>query len=289
MTELEGMLKNVTLEYLNTTRIGEEFNRVMESVQKAQEVAYAYAADDSPERLKMMRVGTALTFAVLRKVAQGQSIKDFSEQDWKDIAFNVADNAVIAGGRQWSVIVFSTYADYVDLSVEKLKKLGISDKKCEAIRALAASVRKLENDLSKDRISEVDYTEQCLWLLLESMIKLLAAYSGIFIGEDASELLQSISMLAFEYGRYTLYKQEQEMLELFLLHQQEVDEELRIKHEEYNHALHKREDEFRTLIDQAFAPDIMHRLKATMDIAREAGVQEDEVLTDIGDIDEFFA
>lgn len=289
MTDTSMIFKNLTYELLNNTQIGEYLKKAVSCMQRAQDVAYAYVSDDSPEQLKTMRIGTALTFSIISKVVRGKRIKDFSQSDWEEIANNVADYAILADGRQWSVIVFSIFANYVDVSANVLQEMKISEEKCDAIRALSAQVRQLEKDLVAETISEPEYTEKCLWLLLEAMIKLIATYSITFVGEDVSDFIQSVSMLAFEYGRYALYRQEQEILELYLQRQKQVDEELQDRLNEFKEALLEREKEFNNLIEDAFAPDIMQRFMASVALARDAGVDEDEILKTTADVDEFFS
>ena len=289
MTDGSMILKNLTFELIENTKIGEHLKKAVSCMQKAQNVAYAYVSDDSPEQLKAMRIGTALAFSVISKVASGKRIKDFSQDDWEEIASNVADYAILADGRQWSVIVFSIFANYVDVSANVLQDMKIPEEKCNVIRALSAQVRLLEKDLVAETISEPEYTEKCLWLLLEAMIKLIATYSTVLVGEEVSEFIQSVSMLAFEYGRYALYKQEQEILELYIQRQKQIDVELQDKLDEFNKALLSREEEFNALIEDAFAPNIMQRFMVSVALARDAGVDEDEILKSTADIDSFFA
>ena len=121
------------------------------------------------------------------------------------------------------------------------------------------------------------------------MIKLIATYSITFVGEVVSDFIQSVSMLAFEYGRYALYRQEQEILELYIQRQRQVDAELQERLNEFNKALLEREKEFNNLIEDAFAPDIMQRFMASVALARDAGVDEKEILKTTADVDEFFS
>ncbi len=285
---IESMVKDLTIEYLQNTGIGDSLMKAMSVMQNVQETAYAYVNDDSPEGLKYIRIGTVLAFSVMSKIFAGKSIKEFDEDDWKEIAENISEKAICIDPRQYSINVFLAYANYVDESIKTLKNKGVSDDKCDAIGRLAEDVRTLSDQLINDEISEVDYTEQCLWLMLEAMIKLLATYSSIYIGDDASEFVQSVAMFAFEYGRYTLYRQEQELLTLYIEHQHEIDDELKEKLSEYQKEMQKRQEEFEELIADAFDKDIASRLKSTVLIARNAGVEESEILDSVQKVDDFF-
>lgn len=281
-------VRDITIEYLQNTKIGENLKKAMCALQNVQETAYAYVNDNSPEQLKQIRIGTVLAFSIMNKLFSGKSIKEFDEADWKEIAANVSEKAICIDPRQYSINVFSAYANYVDISVKVLKAKGISDDKCDAISALAETVRDLSDKLVKEEIPEVDYTEQCLWLMLEAMIKLIATNSSIVIGDDASEFVQSMALYAFEYGRYALYQKEQELLTLYIEHQNKFDDELRIKLEAYQNELQQRQEDFDHLISDAFDPDMASRLKSTVMIARTVGVNDSEILDSIQKVDDFF-
>lgn len=285
---IEELLRDISFEYLKNTKLGENLQRAMVGIEKAQEVAYTYINDDSSDQLKKIKIGTTLVFAILKKLYQGKTIKDFNENDWKEIAFMVAEHAILEDGQSYSVKVFLAYADYVDSSVKLLEVRGISGDKCNAIRMISVEVRDLSDCLLNGDISEVDYTERCLWLLLEAMIKLIATYGTFLVGEDVAEFNQSVAMFAFEYGRYSLYRREQEILSGYLEHQESVDLELEDKLSAFREELLERSKEFENLIDDAFDPDISKRLRSSVELARNAGVAEDEVLDSVEKIDEFF-
>ncbi len=282
------LVKEISIEYLKEKEAGRNILKAMEGVQKAQETVIAYMNDDSLKEQKMMRVGTVLAFAIVSKVATGKSVKDFSSQDWEEIASKAADYGIILGGQGYSEWVFTVYANYVDISVKVLEFHGISQEKRDAISLISEKVRNLGEELEAGHILEVEYTEQCLWLLLEAMVKLLASYSAIVFGEELAELNQSTAMLAFEYARYTLYRQEQEMLTQYLEHQNEVDEELEEKLSAFREKLQERCNEFEAFVRDAFDPDISKRMKSSVEIARIAGVAESEILNTVEDVDDFF-
>ncbi len=171
---MDDFIKDLSLAYLNNTEIGGKINEAIPIIEKTMEVAYADVADDSSEKQKLMRKGTVLAFSIINKVANGKSIKEFSEKDWKDIISNTVETAVLTDPQSYSVAVFTLYADYIDVSVGVLNSLGINKKKCKSITDISKEVRGLQVKLEKGEISEPDYTEKCLWLLLESTITILS-------------------------------------------------------------------------------------------------------------------
>lgn len=286
---IEELLKDITFDYLKDTEIGANILKAMQGIQKAQEVAMAYVNDDSPDHLKMMRAGTIAAFSIISKIASGKPVKDFDDQDWKDIAGKVAEYAILTDGQLYSVRIFEAYADYVDISVNVLELNGISEEKRDAISTIAKKVRGLSKELANGKLTEVQYTEQCLWLLLEAMIKLISSYSAVIVGEELAEFSQSVAMLAFEYGRYTLYKQELDILNQYLEHQEAVDNELENKLKTFKDMLQERSKVFDDLVADAFSPDIEKRLMTSVELAKNAGVDEAEILDSIDKVDDFFS
>ena len=121
-------------------------------------------------------------------------------------------------------------------------------------------------------------------MLLEAMIKLITSYSAILLGEDLAQFNQSVAMLAFEYGRYSLYKRESEILNQYIEYQATVDAEL----DKYRDEIQERSKVFDELLANAFSLDISERLKASAEIARNVGVDETEILDSVEKIDDFF-
>ncbi|SCY77193.1 hypothetical protein SAMN02910292_02862 [Lachnospiraceae bacterium XBB2008] len=285
---MNEFIKDITIEYIKNTEIGANLFKIIELFQRVQEDAYAYVSSDDPTQLKLLRIGTALAFSVIRKLFAGKAFKDFDNEDWNDIAESIEENAILIDGQAYSVMIFTMYANYLDFSVKVLTSRGVSGNKCEAIGQIANEVRDLGKQLSAEEIGEADYTERCLWLLLEAMIKLLAAYGSLLIGEEKAEFAEAVMMYSFEYGRLTLYKQEQAILSEYLEHQGEVDAELDEKLSAYKELLEQRIAEFDNLMDHAFDSDLPTRLRASADIAILAGAGESEVLDSVEKIDTFF-
>ena len=288
MNMFDQLMNAISIETLQNSELGMNLNRIMDTYEKTQVVLQARINDNSPDIYKNTKIGTVITFAVLSKLSKGINIKSFTTEDWKEIVGAVSQYAILMDGQEYSVFIFMLYADYIDASVDYLKKLGVSDEKCQAITQTSEQVKLLSNKMSTHTVSEVDYTEKCLWLLLEAMIKLLSTYSILLLGDEKAEFLDSVTTLAFEYGRYTLYKREQEILACYINNQYELDDLLSKKFTEYKEQLESQSELFNSFIDDAFSPNISDRLKSSVNIAIQAGVSADDILDSKEKIDDFF-
>ena len=137
-------------------------------------------------------------------------------------------------------------------------------------------------------MTEADYIEECLWLSLEAMIKLLATSLSMVMGPELAQLTQAAAQLAFEYGRYVLFAREQAILSAYIQNQYILDEELQHQYDEFLRELQENAEQFQGLIDDAFSGKLRDSLMQSAALARAAGVQEEELLTSVDEIDDYF-
>ena len=176
-------------------------------------------------------------------------------------------------------------ADYIGMGPFRFTT---TKKNLSAIKDLSDALRKNADSLKSEEIDEAAYIEACLWLSLEAMLKLLSVFFTRGIPREYAELLQSLPQLAFEYGRYVLYSEEQAILEQYIQKQHVFDERLRREYETYLEKVRVQAEEFQRLIDDAFCPDIREALANSSRLARAAGVKDEEILKSLDDVDAFF-
>lgn len=284
---MEETLHSLLIEELEASPAGEKLNQVMGVVENVQRHLAALHDKQGEEKLTLLKVGTVFQLFLVDTLASGKQLKQMTEEDWKGIADKVSKYAILEEEQCYSEFVFSTYADYIDLSAEVVSK-GASEKNVKAIREIAETLRENGSQLRAGTLSESLYVEACLWLSLEAMIKLLCASLTIVIGDDYGQLAQAVSQMAFEYGRYVLYAKEQRILAEYLQNQRVLDERLQKEYDVFLAELQEQADHFRALIGDAFSPDIQAALHNSAQLARAAGVKEEEILQTTVDVDAFF-
>lgn len=142
--------------------------------------------------------------------------------------------------------------------------------------------------LAAGYISEVTYIEECLWISLEAMIKLLACTATLYGDQRVTDLTQALASYAFEYGRLMLYSRELEIVNQFIESQYQLDAELEQKYSAYLEDLQKESEKFCMLIDNAFVPNFRDAFLHSVLLAKAAGVKKEEILSTTEDIDSFF-
>ena len=272
---------------LLSAEAGAKIKQVVETISAIQQGLYAMADSEDNAQLNALKIGTVFTIFFIDTLASGKKPQDLTEEDWQNIAKQVYRYAVIEDGQSYSEFVFTMYADYIEVSAENLKE-HISEQYYGAIMEVAGSIRYNTEMLRNGELTETAYVEACLWLSLEGMIKLLSAFITVPMKKEYAELVQAVTQLAFEYGRYVLFAKEQAILTRYIENQYALDEQLRADYEAYLAEVNEHAERFRKLIDGAFTTDLHEALVQSAALAREAGVKEEELLTTVEDVDAFF-
>ena len=291
---LTDSIFEIAIDPLLASPVGQKLKLAMDTISSVQRNFLALRDSEDSASLNLLKIGTVFQVFLIDTLASGKKPGELAPDDWKSIAEKVSKYAILQDGQSYSVFVFTLYADYIDLSVRCLSE-RIPKSSRDAMKSSLASIQDLANnmrhnavDLSEETITEVTYIENCLWLSLEAMIKLLSASLAEVIGPEFTQLAQAVSQLAFEYGRYVLYAKEQAILESYILNQKVLDEQLQHEYEEFLAELQETANRFQTLLDAAFTPALHESLLQSVALARAAGVREEELLSSVEQIDSFF-
>ena len=267
--------------------LGDQIQHAMHIFDKVQAHYFALAEKQDEMGMTGIKAVTVLTFAILRKIADGKLPSQLDGQDWKEIAAVVDQYAVLADDQQYSVFIFSLYERYIRHSVIQIEEI-ISEETAAMINGLADELRSKADALGAGYISEVTYIEDCLWISLEAMLKLLASTAALCNDQRIADFAQALTSYAFEYGRLMLYSRELEIVNQFIESQYQLDAELEQKYAAYLEDLQKESQQFFALVDNAFAPNFRDAFLHSIFLAKTVGVKEEEILASAEDIDSFF-
>ena len=282
-----GLDKLITIENLIDPSAVNKLKGAIEVIQKAQNNIAALKNKDNSDSMIILKVGTTLTIAFLNKVKEGKLPTDFSKEDWEYVIDYISEYAIEAEDDKYSAYVFMLYAWFIEESVAQIA-VSLSEEKQGAILALSDKLKTKTELFSKEEITEVSYIEDCLWISLEAMIKLISGTIDVALGFDKNQVVEAAMMLGMEYGRFVLYKKEHELVTEYLNNQKMLDVELAMRYDEYIEELNVQAAQFESFINSAFDGDLGDRLKTSVDLARAAGVDESEILKSTQDIDDYF-
>lgn len=200
---MAGYLKHqaaqFALEQLMKMPAGEKLQQALQLIQTMQEHLAALSAKEEAPSVTGAKVATVLTLAVLKKIADGKTPSSFNKEDWEELGHAVSEYAILLDGEQYSIFVFQLYEKYIRSSAEMIARLA-SPETVKAIMSLADELHSKEILFRNGQLSEVAYTEDCLWISLEAMIKLIASAASMFCGQQATEFAQALASCAFEYS-----------------------------------------------------------------------------------------
>lgn len=281
------LLKKISIDSLQGTPVYDELKKDFDSVLKYQEAVCILVNNPDESQINVLRIGTVLSFSVIGKILQGKNPKDFSKEDWKDVADNIADYGIKMDGQRYTEFVFNLFALYIDYSVD-IPKETISEKSAAEIKRLAADLRANTDKLETGKVTEPNYVDDCLWISFEAMIKLLSAYKTRGLCEEYAGFIQAVADISVQYGRYKLYQRELSLINSYLEGQERLDEQLKTEYNQYIDALQTERDEFNMLIEHAFSDDFEGLLKNSVELAQKTGVDKDKILDSSESIDSFF-
>ena len=276
------------IDKLMDSPLGEKLDAAITEIERIQQLLAKADIKKDEKELNKAKTATISVFAILKKIVAGKKIPDFSEADWKDIVHNISEYVLLLPDDAYSAFVFRMYESYIRCSVDIIQAFA-SEEAFEKILKLADELRANTKLFHNGSIDEIRYTEDCLWISLEAMFKLLSATcSPLLKGEMVSELSAALADFVFSYGRLMLYRREQEIVSAYIEAQYVLDAELEEKYECYLADLDKQTAQCRSFIEQAFSANYREAFLKSMMLAQVTGVEESQTLKNMKEIDDFF-
>lgn len=283
-----SMINDIAINMLLKSPAGEKLDSAIAGIEKIQRYLAAAEAKSDEKDLNTTKAATIAVFAIIKKMQTGKVLSQFDESDWKDIITDISEYVLLMPDDEYSVFVFRMYEVFIRSSAESTRSF-VSLEAHDTLIGLADELKSNEELFHNDSIDEVKYTEECLWIALEALFKLLAAMCLSRIKDDTlREFSSALTDFAFEYGRLMLYRREQEIITAYIDAQYELDSELEQKYACYIEELQKQTEEFSNLIDNAFAENYRDAFLKSVMLAQMVGVKDSQILKNSEDIDEFF-
>ena len=261
------------IDKLMDSPLGEKLDAAITEIERIQQLLAKADIKKDEKELNKAKTATIAVFAILKKMAAGKKIPDFNEADWKDIVHNISEYVLLLPDDAYSAFVFRMYESYIRCSVDIIQAF-VSEEACEKILKLADELRSNTELFHNGSIDEIQYTEDCLWISLEAMFKLLSATCAPLLkGEMVSELSAALADFVLSYGRLMLYRREQEIISAYIEAQYVLDAELEEKYKCYLADLDKQTARCCSLIEQAFSANYREAFLKSMMLAQVTGVR----------------
>jgi len=270
------LLKNIDINELLDEDSSEKLRKLQAAFNRVQDIRYALITSEDSTKLKMQKMGTTLTFAIIKMCGTEKTPSQLSEQEWETITNTAIDYTLFKDGREYTKYVFEQYAGYIMYSANGYRDF-MTEENYLYVCSLARQLNDKTIQFNNGEIGEVNYTEDCLWISLEAMIKLMSATltfaAGKIVPEEYAHLLDVMADYAFVYGRLMLYREEQAILTEYLENQHILDEELKARYEEFIAKVNEESERFLYLVNNAYSDDFKTALKGSIELARASGVR----------------
>ena len=133
---------------------GENLRQAMEKVATAQRLTSSFAEVCGSEKpFDLLKIGSVFQIFLIDSLASGKRPAEFTGEDWKRIAQNVSQYAIMDEGQGYSEFVFSLYAQYIELSAATLPGV-VPEERRGAIDRLAKEIHANLDQMEKGEISE---------------------------------------------------------------------------------------------------------------------------------------
>ena len=124
------MGNEIVLEQLMKTRLGDKIGQAMSIFENVQKHLDVLAGNQGEEKQLFVKAITVMTFSLLNKFAGGKKVADLTKDDWKEIANEVSEYAILQDEQRYTMFVFWMYERYIRDSVEKLEGFASEELYC---------------------------------------------------------------------------------------------------------------------------------------------------------------
>ncbi len=212
--------------------------------------------------------GTALVLAVVEKRRAGKQLRDFTSEEWADIAGEGGFGAVKGGVRGLSIYGLTNFT-------------GTPAAVASSIVTAAFGVAEQANKLRRGEINELEFIENAELLCLETAVSALSSFVGqalIPVPVLGAVIGNTVGTIMYKAVSSSLSEREAALILQYADEQRALDEQLAADHQDLIETLNASMTDYFEVLDRAFSPDVEVALLGSVELALELGVASDEVL-----------
>ncbi|MBT2520149.1 hypothetical protein [Arthrobacter sp. ISL-28] len=226
----------------------------------------------------MVEGGTAFVLAVGAKRRKGKQLREFSQQDWLDIAGETGFSFVKGGVRGCSIYALTNFT-------------ATSAAVASSVITAAFGIAEQANKLRRGEIDELEFIENSELVSLEAAVSALSSFVGqalIPVPVLGAVVGNTVGTVMYKAVALSLSKREAELIERYLGEQRVLEEQLAVEYREIMEKLDQGLSDYFGLLERAFSLDVHVALFGSIVLAREFGVAAAEILDSEGQIHAYF-
>ncbi len=273
-------LEPSTLEYHEVQRgaYGSTLEAEKESIrstdQSLRDAAHQKSRPTSQESAKatltgaVVEGGTVFVLAVVKKLREGKKLKEFTSEDWIDIAGDTGFGFVKGGVRGLSVYSLTNFT-------------ATSAAVASSIVTAAFGIAEQANKLRRGEIDESEFIENAELVSLEAAISALSSFVGqalIPVPILGAVIGNTVGTVMYQAVSSSLSTREAALIKRYLDEQHVLDEKLAAEYQKLIEKLDACMSDYLIVLARAFSPDVEVALLGSVELALELGVALEEIL-----------
>ena len=252
----------------------EEKGEILETDQERRDSAYEESKPTLKEGVKVAAISAAVEgltefcLAIVRKRKAGKKIKEFTQEDWVDIAGDSGKGVIKGGIRGTSIYLLTNYTATPG---------AVASAVVTASFGVADQIHKFRTGA----ISEVQFIENAEMLCLDASVSALSTLVGqviIPVPVLGAIIGNAVGTLMYQIGKDCYHDKEREIINGYLAELKLLDEALDEQYQAYILKLNENFKVFLQLTNAAFSPDVATAFEGSIELARVMGVPTDEIL-----------
>ena len=221
---------------------------------------------------------TTFVTAVVKKRRSGKKLKDFSPEDWIEIAGESGKGTLKGGVRGASIYMLTNFTE-------------TSPAVASSIVTAAFGVAEQAHLFRIGKITEVQFIENAEIICLDTAVSALSSFAGqvlIPIPVIGTVIGNAVGTMIYKIGKDSLSAKEQAIIEQYLKDVTDLDEKLKQEYQQFIDDLNSCFADYMDLLEMAFDPDVEKALDGSAELAKRMGVPQEEILDNYDKITSYF-
>lgn len=232
---------------------------------------------------------TAFITCIIRKIKSGKGIKDFTSEDWEEIAKETGVGTVKGGVRGASIYtvtsaVMSKAPDFYDARICKEALTAYNKTASTTANAVVTAsfgFAEQVHKFRKNEITELELLENSQIVCLDASVSALSSLIGqivIPVPVLGAVIGNAVGTMMYKIAKDHFSKKEQAIMKQYYDELIELDNKLDKQYQQFVLELSNSFEEFLSILEKAFSPDINVALDGSIELAKACGVDENEIL-----------
>ena len=212
--------------------------------------------------------GMSLCISIARKKKEGKKLAEFDESDWKDIALDTGKGVAKGGVRGASIYILTNFTS---------TSAAVASSIVTASFGVAEQAYKLRNG----QINETAFIEESEMLCMDAAVSALSSLAGqvlIPVPVLGTVIGNAVGTMLYQIAKDNLSEREQILVAEYLDEIWKYNKELEDEYRLFIEGLARDLVVFMNILDRAFSVDVRIAFEGSIELAREMGVDDKEIL-----------